>query len=598
MQPQAQKDGIAWKPGFSSHVPWVAFLNIFGFMLCCIGLGIVLWQSEGKDITAWPGASRTVSVSVLLSLLVSLGNLCLIVALGQGYEISWWLQALKGAELRKLQFDLDIQQSVVALFSRTAAFDKFAIAAVVSLIVSVIDGPLIQKASSVTTKTYQPFDADVSVRVSNEPLPADFSAYGVGPELLTPLFGNVSRAYSNREDIELLIDGCNENVTCALTLPAPGFDVSCTETHVAYNFSQLAAGARKNNYTTFQVGIDFGASQTFEDFSTINVTSLYKPNAACIGDMVRRKCSLRLATVRYPIAVSNGTATLKNWQLGQNDTIELTSFPKKYANYGYDYIYTGSYAAGGFMSMLGGIAYVVDDLYASSVNLRLATMTFTPYTLTATGQAASNYITSDISTYGNCSMTWEDPTTDFVNTVRELMLRSAIAYSAYNSSAVEPQQLSVQQTKVAAAYQSHYKWLGITIACMVVQVLVIFFLLLGWHHLGRDVSLDAFDIARALGAPTLQVGSSNSGISEGLAPLRHVKFRYGEILPGDVDSSVVSDGSQGHVRQSSQDASPDELARFVEPKGIQEPKVQTEPRLRLGLDQERRIRDIRPGVLY
>ncbi|KAL1855518.1 hypothetical protein Plec18170_004238 [Paecilomyces lecythidis] len=597
MQPEAHNAGIAWNPSFRRHVPWVAFLNIIGFTVCCIGLGVILWQSDGKDIETWPSASRTVSVSVLLSLGVSIANLCLVVALANGYEIAWWLEALKGAEFRKLQFDLDVQQSVATIFSPNVAFDKFAIAALVSLAVSVIDGPLIQKASTVTTRTHQPTDVDMSINVSNASFPANFSAYGVGPDLLTPLFGKVSRAYSNREDIALPIDGCNANTTCTFTLPAPGFDVSCTENPVSYNFSELAAGTRENNITTFKVNIDFGASETFDSFSTINTTALYKPDAACSGHMMQRKCMLRLATVRYPVIVSNGTATLKDLQLDRNDTIEITSFPATYANRGYDTLFTGSYAAGGFMSMLGGIPYVMKDLYASDVLLVLATTTLTPYVLTATGQGASNYLTSDISTYGNCTMTWEDPTADMVNTARELMFRSAIAYSDYNSSAVVPQRLTVQQTKVAGAYQSHYEYLGITIACMMVQVLIILFLLYGWQHLGRDVSLSAFEIARVLGAPMLQGGSSNSNIDEALSPLRHTRLRYGEILSEDAILLTSGNGGQRQVRRS-QDENSDELVQFIEPKGGNEPNVEVKRRPRLGLDREQLVGNIRPGILY
>ncbi|GAD98263.1 hypothetical protein NECHADRAFT_75613 [Paecilomyces variotii No. 5] len=597
MQPQAHNTGIAWNQGFRRHVPWVAFLSILGFIVCSIALGVILWQSDGKDIETWPNASRTVPVSVLLSLSVSIANLCLVVALGNGYEIAWWLEALKGAEFRKLRFDLDVQQSVVKIFSPNVAFDKFAIAALVSLAVSVLDGPLIQKASTVTTRTYQPSDVDMSINVSNASLPANFSAYGVGPDLLTPLFGVVSRAYSNREEIALPIDGCNANTTCTLTLPAPGFDVSCTEDPVSYNFSELAAGTRMDNITTFKVTIDFGAEETFDSFSTINTTALYKPDAACNGHMMRRKCMLRLATVRYPITVSNGTAALKNLQLDRNDTIEITTFPNAtYTNRGYDTLFTGSYVVGGFMSMLGGLSYVMKDFYASDVSLGLETMTFTPYVLTATGQGASNYLTSDISTYGNCTMTWEDPTTDIVNTARELMLRSAIAYSDYNSSAVVPQRLTVQQIRVAGAYQSHYEYLGITIACMVVQVLIILSLLFGWQHLGRDVSLSAFEIARALGAPMLQDGSSNSDIDEALSPLRRTRLRYGEILP---EEAVLASGNEGRRQaRRSKDENSDELVQFIQPKGGSEPKVEVERRPRLGLDREQWVGNIRPGILY
>ncbi|KAK8065135.1 hypothetical protein PG997_011882 [Apiospora hydei] len=143
-------------------------------------------------------------------------------------------------------------------------------------------------------------------------------------------------------------------------------------------------------------------------------------------------------------------------------------------------------------------------------------------------------------------MTWGDPTTDLVNTARELMFRSAIAYSNFNRTAAGVQRIRVSQTRAANAYKSRFDYFGITVGCMVLQALVISYMLFGWHRLGRDVSLDAFEIARAMGAPALQDASSNSRIDVALSRLRRDKFRYGELVSEtSVDSWTGADQSQG-----------------------------------------------------
>lgn len=124
---------------------------------------------------------------------------------------------MRGAELRRLQFDLDIQHNFSALLGRSRTVSKFAVVAAISLIVSIIDGPPIQRASTITPKTFGPDETIVTVRVSNASLPTDFSGYaggGIGPDMLMPLFSNVSRAYANREAIVLPIEGCSTNATC------------------------------------------------------------------------------------------------------------------------------------------------------------------------------------------------------------------------------------------------------------------------------------------------------------------------------------------------------------------------------------------------
>ncbi|KAJ4326726.1 hypothetical protein N0V84_002843 [Fusarium piperis] len=598
MHPQAKYHGIAWKPSWK-HAPWTAFASIVAFVVCCVGLAAILFTSDGEDVTAWPSPSRTIPVSVLLSLVVSLANLCLAVALHIGYEISWWTQAIKGAELRKLQFDLDVQRHISTIFSQNLTIDKFAIAAVVSLAVSILDGPLIQRASFVSIKEFGPSSIGASVDVSNASFSAGFSTVSSGTSgsyLFTPLFSNVSRAYANKDDIMLPIEGCTTNATCVFTLPAPGFDVSCTEKLLPYNFTNLGAAGSgnqisnprqiNNQVTGFNVSVRFSL-----DFSTINTTAMYKPKATRDGDVIQRECVLRVATVRYPVTVSDGVVTLESWQLGQNDTIELA---QPWSGRGLSPYQTGTFD--NVQTMIGGFFYVLDSLYTSYGVLRLGAKTSVPFILKATGQAASNYLSSDISTYNNWTMTWDDPTADIVNTARELMLRSAIAYSNSNRTGVVPQEVMIQRTEVLSAYKSDYMYLAITLACMVLQALIIAFLLFGWHRLGREVSLDAFEVARALGAPLLQGGSSNSNIQKALSPLRCEKLRYGEVLyaAGQCQTSSHEEAT----RQTYGKVGSHEGVQLIGSEGGYELQSHEGEKPKLGLRPEGQIGAVRPGILY
>lgn len=64
-------------------------------------------------------------------------------------------------------------------------------------------------------------------------------------------------------------------------------------------------------------------------------------------------------------------------------------------------LFSGS-SVGVFTTMLGGIVYVAQALFQSDLTLTLRMTTNKPFITTANGQAASTYITSDTSTYGNC----------------------------------------------------------------------------------------------------------------------------------------------------------------------------------------------------
>ncbi|CAK7198668.1 hypothetical protein SEUCBS139899_001332 [Sporothrix eucalyptigena] len=594
--------GHAWRPGFARQVPWAALGSIVAFMACCIGIGVTLSSSQGKPVATWPSKEHTFSVSALLSLLVSIANVCLSASLAKAYEISWWLKAINGAELRRLKFDLNVQSNIMAILSRGFTLNRFTIAASIALAVTVLDGPLIQKASTIVSKSSGPIGANVTAAVLNGYLPDDWSGYGDAPDLLTPQFTNVSLAYNNRDAIVLDVDGCNDaNTTCTLNYPGLGFDVECTETTVAYDFGNLAAATSNNNVTTFKINMAYGQNENAAEFLSIRTTATYKPNNTCKGDLTKRSCSLRLSTVNYPLTLSNGVATMASWDESRNDTIALANVSDTEA---YGILYTGSYAAGGFQSMLGGVYLVLDNMYAGNASLKIATMTEAPYIVYGYGTSTSNYLTSSLSTYGNCSMTWKDPTTDIVNTARELMLRSVITYASQNPSKTITTSFVAQRTTVAATYESAYKYLAAAVATMTLEMFIILFLLHGWYRLGRHVSLDAFEIARALGAPLLQGGSSNSVIDASLMPIERIPLRYGEVLPQQPghnaspgsfgDAGLLLPGHEGAVNldRGAFSLKGDGYA-MVNVTDDQQPQVR-----RLGLVEAQRAARIEKDVLY
>ncbi|GAW21414.1 hypothetical protein ANO14919_109330 [Xylariales sp. No.14919] len=498
-------------------------------------MAVVLHSSDNQEVSSWPSSQRSVPVAVILAILVNVANICLAIALGQGYTVSWWREALKGAELSCLQFDLNIQHSFAALLQPSRVFSRFLLAAVAALIVSIADGPILQRASTSGLLTLGPTNTTVTIPIASEILPANFSVWSGlknEPSLLTPIFANVSKAYASNEDIMLPYSGCDGNRSCRVTMAGPGLDAVCINSSVSYDYVALGAAIpERNNITAFSVTFEFGGDEfTVARYSMINFTVLFKPDSACTGNFVRRSCSMRIATVEYPVTISNGTAVLQPWQPSRNETIQLVNFSSTGYGPPIPELWTGinGYSGKGLQSMLGGIFSVTRSLYESYANLRLPAKE--GFLVNVTGLAATNYLTSSISTYGNCTLTWEDPTIDIVNTARELMFRSAIANSLANSSYRTPQELPATSTRIITAYRTRFKYLWIAIGMMLIEGAVIVFLLWGWRDLGRDISLDAFEIGKALGAPLLREASSNASIVDILEASGWKRIRYGEIV--------------------------------------------------------------------
>ncbi|KAK1246117.1 hypothetical protein MKX07_005186 [Trichoderma sp. CBMAI-0711] len=583
-------DGIPWQPGLWKQAPWRTIASLAAWAVTCGMIALVLAMSEDKETNHWPTHNKYFTVPVLLSLMGAVAVLFLSVANAEGFAISWWLKALKGTKIKELHYDLEITSNVLIGFSRPKLFNWVAISALISIIVGIAVGAVLQKASETVTKTIGPYPDIVNVPILNTTLPSNFSGWaGSGTEtsLLMPTFAEVYRQYSNRSVITMPSSCVNQ--TCWLRMPGPGFDISCTDSVIDYDFTKMAA-ARGDKITTFRTSVDWEPSQGVEFLNHMNFSVLYKPTPACTGQMIQHNCTLRAAAVNYDLTITNGSITLDPCDMSTNTTISITQFDD------WQQLGSGSVGAGGFLTMFGGIASVLQAQYNSNTTLRIAVMTNTPYIVSATGQAASTFLTSNIGDYGNCSMTWSDPREDMINNVRELMFRSALAVA--NQTGAPPirfKQTDSLITRVGIVYAAHWKFFAIAVGCMALQVLFIFWLICGWQKLGRHVSLDPFEIAKAMGAPLLNQGSSNSSADQILDLLGGRRVKYGELVDGEQKISgepMFPRNGYSEVSSSDPDAAgPGYLAG-------QGTDLSRASRKTLALDVVERVQEVRPGVHY
>ncbi|KAL6863712.1 hypothetical protein J3F83DRAFT_762531 [Trichoderma novae-zelandiae] len=583
-------DGIPWQPGVWKRAPWRAIVSLAAWVVTCGMVALVLVLSQGKETDQWPTHNKHFTVPVLLSLMGAIAVLFLSVANAEAFAISWWLKALRGTKIKELHYDLEVTGNLLIGFYRPKLLNWVAISSLVALVVGIAVGAVLQKASDTVSKTIGPYPDLVDVPILNTTLPSNFSGWaGSGTEtsLLTPVFANVYRQYSNRSVITMP-SGC-VNKTCHIRVPGPGFDVACTDSLVDYDFTQMSA-ARGDSITTFRTSVDWEPLQNQDFLNHMNFSVLYKPTAACTGKMVQHNCTLRAAAVYYGLTITNGSVTLDPGDLDMNTTISITQFDD------WHQLASGSAGAGGFLTMFGGVASVLQAQYNSNTTLRIAVTTNTPYIVSAVGQAASTFLTAEIEDYGNCTMTWSDPREDMINNVRELMFRSAIAVA--NQTGAPPIRFrrdNVLVTRLGIVYVVHWEFFGIAVGCMSVQVLIILWLIWGWQKLGRRVSLDPFEIAKAMGAPLLNHGSSNSSADQILDLLGGRRVKYGELVDGEPKVSgepMTPQYGYAEVNSSDPDAAgPGYLA-------AQGTDLSSTSRKTLAIDVMERVQEVRSGVRY
>ncbi|MCJ1402974.1 hypothetical protein MMC11_006196 [Xylographa trunciseda] len=494
--------GNPWQSGFVKRFPWQGISALFGVILCVVASALVLRSSNGTRIDLWPAENHTFQPAVFLALFSALANTLLRFALQEGCAITWWREVIKGKSIIDLHRYWFYGASAKASLTSGKHFNKVALGCLLTTIV-VIGGPLLQRGSTITSASLAGA-ATLSVFLTPDPLPAYFSGFymtrGSDVNLLTPSFAQVVREFNSNSAMKLNHTGCSG--VCNTTVTAAGFDQKCTTTQLPYNISQQSG-------VTYDVGsivINFdGEIQS----GAMQVYTTFKPSSGCVGQLVATTCDLHIATVRYPITITNDTVTLAARSNTVNDTIESQYPPLELAGLGV------------WPSTIGGIAFAADRLYSSNVTMYETGI----LAVEAAGPMSYTYIASDERSYGTCDMFWTDPTADVVAAIRQMTFRSAIYLS--NDST----QQTVQATDLATytLYVSNFAYLSGAVSLMILNTCVLFPLFLGWWHLGRTTSLSPIEVAKAFRAPLLRDSDCNGDINMLLNETGSRKARYGVV---------------------------------------------------------------------
>jgi len=137
-----------------------------------------------------------------------------------------------------------------------------------------------------------------------------------------------------------------------------------------------------------------------------------------------------------------------------------------------------------------------------------------------------------------------DPTSDAMDTVREISWRASLYIPAENLEvqgnrsrpqnltrtewdAAYLQRIEVQQATKQVVYRSQYVFLAFAVTMTVSTMACVLGLSFGWWHLGREVSLSPIEIAKAFAAPSLQIANSNVSVSTILKELGGERLSYG-----------------------------------------------------------------------
>jgi hypothetical protein len=294
--------------------------------------------------------------------------------------------------------------------------------------------------------------------------------------------------------------------------------------------------------------------------NVMNLTAVFKGEATCSGALNMTHCLLRPATIAYPILMMNDTISLDpagSWKTDQAHGLHAPMLDGYLGptTHGGLYLYANEL----YQSHMG-------TMYDGGVGWRSSTSGTTGYRYV---ESVGGVNVHDIQ--GGCDMSYQDPTSDILDTVRELAFRTALyipgdgrVVSAQKKTKKReeeslPQPLSqdqrdaaflrsmeVEESRPEVVYKSQYIYLAIAVGVTLLATFCVCVILEGWWHLGRNVSLSPIEIANAFQAPLLEESSPNASARKLLKSCGSRKVRYGAVWHGERDvPSLKFEGVDG-----------------------------------------------------
>jgi hypothetical protein len=506
---------VTWEPGIVQRAPWGGIVALFIVILCVAMCATILFVSHGQPTAYW-----RVQPTVWLALLSALANALLRSALSVGVTIAWWRKALSGGTLNDLHRYWNFGGSLWASLTSWKNINIIAIASI-SVTLAALDGPLLQRPTSVTTEVTQAL-VNVSVKISTE-LPHGFTGYhaelGGGIALLKYPFTRVMLDYSNRVPPTANTSNCNGS--CTLTVQGAGLGPECSTKTSPIDLGAKVFGPNSSSLlpTAYDKHIVFSTNFTFEggEATTIVMTSIYSNSTqnglhSCPGILTTKNCTLRPAIVEYPFRIDDSGARI---------LLNSTAYPKVVSYITYpDVLFADS--------TFGGVFLAAQQIFTSQANLSFELNKV--WNFASSGSLANRYLQLDRYSSNiidlNCNLTFEDPTSDIFLALNEIMFRSALVAA----NATDIQNVQAVQTTTNVVFKVQYQYFLGAIAVMLLSVAAIISILKGWWVLGRTTSLSPLEVAKAFNAPFLQSRqSSNAPIDDLLKEIGDRQVKYGEV---------------------------------------------------------------------
>lgn len=529
-----EANGAQWRPGMWSHIPIAGILAVLGALICIAGNLAVLVRSNGTPVADWH-----VSPPVYIALMTTITNVLLRFAFHEGNKIAWWYKAIRGGTLHDLNARWESGDGFWSALRSGRRFNLVSLASVTATLI-VIDQPLIQRASTIVSAQFIR-SSNVTAFVAPE-IPYGYTGFqsgrAPGDQIMTQPMIAAFNDYNSQVPITPGFTGCTD--VCTGFVEAGGLAAQCTTLvgPVTYLQSPKSNSLGQTLNGSFLAQSPFSVNftlvpQLYMNASYIQMNVSYTTNAQrdnCGGTLVFRSCKLRSATLSYPITLRNSTlelgnitedARVKSFQPAGNNSVSIDG--------GSDFD----------RWTIGGMYLAASSLFSSNATYSwigpLGNVLTLPDTLSS--QFLETSVGND-TLYGlgmpqPCSSNWSDPTNHILSALNQIAFRVSVHAAAFpyrNTTApLPPRMITMQEARTVNVYKSVYKYLAASTVLTVVCVILVLPTFLGWWELGRTVTLNPLELAKAFDAPLLRGPGSNAPLHELVHTMGLRNVTYGEV---------------------------------------------------------------------
>ncbi|KAF7193218.1 hypothetical protein HII31_05444 [Pseudocercospora fuligena] len=517
-----------WEPTFLRPLPLIGIGALLA-SVCCLfaSLGILI-ASDGQATEKW----HPWSPSVFLAISSAFVNRATQFALVQAIPIAWWYKAYNGATLRFFRA------------MKNARHEWGMAIAMTFCTLVVIDGPFLQKSSSVVAKQ-QTRPVKLNFPITPE-MPSGFS--GVYDHIGIATSDEAAPAissYTYNSSIVANITGCSERATCRTQVRGPGLVIqNCSsetwpldrntllhnrtatwgpggEKRVApmplFNTQFEETSVRKNNFT--------GPEELELRVGIANYTN-------CSGSYVQKYCSLISAILEYDVMV---TSTNVVSFASPANTAKLISLANN--------TFINSSITSDIPLTFSALGAFMDGQISANVTMKPSSRPGQELLISAS-ESFNNFATRYSTGEALCEGGFTDPTDDILADMNNLMFRAGIlaAQKSNSSSRIDPgltinQTLTATETLTLNVFHTDLRWFAGAAIFEILAILTIFPIFWGWWKLGVKHTMSPLEILKAGEAPLLKEansGAGSRGVVEVMGDLR-VRFGVREDVTGVVD---------------------------------------------------------------